>query len=210
MTTGHILITMPDRAEAATQRLRKMGITPHVMPAIVPPDLAPGWQPYLRFGGATRPRTAKEHGIALSHIAALGMARTMGWEWAGFWEDDVDGVPDLGWQDLDLPADCGVLYLGGALWWPREAYGEPLGGNLWRVTKPLPISTTHAFMVHRRAMGDLMDAYTEMTMTLDDLLSCACIAAQREGRWSTCFLSPWLAWQRDRRETWRDDTAPNA
>ena len=189
-----------------------MGVVPHIVPAIVPSCVSPSMDRlgYATFSGGERPRTAKEHGIALAHISALNLARSMDWEWAGFWEDDADGAARMGWQEFDLPADCGVLYLGGALWWPKESYGKPLGNGLFQVTSPLPISGAHAFMVHRRAMPDLMDAYCAMTMTLDDLLSCACINAHKEGRWSTCFVSPWLAWQQDRRETWNADTAPTA
>lgn len=210
MSVGHIVIARPDRAGDACRRLGAMGITPSVFPAITLEQISPqiAATPYATFSGSTRERTAKEHGIALSHLCALVRARAEGWEWSGFWEDDADGEAGIGWRDLALPVDCGVLYLGGALWWPKEAYGQNLGGGLWRVDNPMPISGAHAFMVHRRAIEDVLKAYCEMSMTLDDLLSCACIDAQRRGRWSTCFVSPWLAWQQDRTETQNAPAAP--
>jgi hypothetical protein len=203
MSVGHILIARPDRADAARRRLDRMQMSPLILPAIMPDRISPhiAASPYATFSGSPRPRTPKEHGIALSHLCALGRARAEGWEWSGFWEDDVDGAAGIGWREFALPADCGVLYLGGALWWPKESYGQCLGGDLWRVENAMPISGAHAFMVHRRAIDDILNAYCEMSMTLDDLLSFACIEAQKQGRWSTCFVSPWLAWQQDRPET---------
>lgn len=207
MKIGHILIATPEKTEAAVQRMSVMGITPHLMRAVVPNRVSPKMSQvnYDTFSGQCRPRTAKEHGIALAHIAALNAARTHEWEWAGIWEDDVDGEKNLRLQELKLPSDCGVVYLGGALWWPKEAYGKRLNDHLWQVTEPLPISGAHALLIHRRAMEDIMSAYCEMSMTLDDLLSGACIFANEHARWATCFASPWLAWQTTRPETWNTD-----
>jgi hypothetical protein len=101
-----------------------------------------------------------------------------------------------------LPADCGVVYLGGILWVEPSRYGEDLGDGLWRVTQPMAISCTHAVLIHRRAMADVLREYASMSMTVDDLLSVACAKALASGAWATCFVQPWLAWQGDRPETW--------
>jgi len=90
----------------------------------------------------------------------------------------------------------------GALGEHGGARGAEAGAELWRVTQAKPISCTHAVMIHARAMDDVLASYARADMTIDDLLSCACIHAAREGRWVTCFVQPWLAWQVDRRETW--------
>ena len=80
------------------------------------------------------------------------------------------------------------------------------GARLWSATKAKPISCTHAVMIHARAMDDVLASYARADMTIDDLLSCACMEAAREGRWVTCFVQPWLVWQEDRRETWPRST----
>jgi hypothetical protein len=210
MRVGHIVIARPERADAVCLRLQRIEISPLVMPAIIPDRISSHIAAisYATFNKSTRTRTPKEHGIALSHLCALGRARAEGWEWSGFWEDDADGNAKIDLNDLPLPADCGVLYLGGALWWPKESYGKRIGDTLWRVEHLLPISGAHAFMVHRRAIDDILKSYCEMSMTLDDLLSYACMEAQAQGRWSTCFVSPWLAWQQDRAETQNRPPAP--
>jgi hypothetical protein len=131
-----------------------------------------------------------------------GSGRRQGAEWVGIWEDDVMAAEGVGWRELQLPLDCGVVYLGGILWREPSAYGEDLGDGLWRVTRPLAISCTHAVMIHRRAMGDVLREYATMAMAVDDLLCVACARALASRSWSTCFVQPWLAWQVDRRETW--------
>lgn len=204
MKVGHILIALPDKAEAARARLERMGIQAQIYPAIAPESLEArlAGMGLMRFGGGTIPRKTSDHGLILSHMGAVGMGRAMGWEWVGLWEEDVDGVAGAGWRDLALPADCGVLYLGGILWGSAEDYGTHLGDGLWRVDKPRRvISCTHAVMIHARAMSDVLNAYSMLSMTIDDLLWCACMRAQEEGKWSTCFVQPWLAWQIDRPET---------
>lgn len=196
---GHLLIARPDKAAAAQARLRQMGITAGTMPAIEPSAAVEGT--YARFNGGTIPRTPAQHGAGLSHIAALAMARAHEWEWVGLWEEDIDGVEALGERELKLPADCGVLYLGGILWGEPGAYGEDIGAGLWRVTQPHAISATHAIMINARALDDVIASCARMDMTADDCVSRACIEATREGRWATCFVWPWLAWQIDRPET---------
>jgi hypothetical protein len=125
-----------------------------------------------------------------------------GAERVGIWEDDVAAGEGAGWRELQLPLDCGVVYLGGILWRDAREYGEPLGNGLWRLTKPMAISCTHAVLIHRSAAVDVMNSYATMAMAVDDLLSVACARALASGSWSTCFVQPWLAWQVDRRETW--------
>jgi hypothetical protein len=199
VTVGHIVIARPDKREAAMARLTRMGIAAHWMPAIEPSRAIEGT--YARFNGRTIPRTPASQGAALSHMGALGMARAMRWEWVGLWEDDVDGAEGMGWRDLALPADCGVLHLGGILWGEPREYGEDMGARLWRVTQPHPISATHAIMINARALDDVIASCARMDMTIDDCVSRACMEATREGRWVTCFVWPWLAWQTDRPET---------
>jgi len=131
-----------------------------------------------------------------------GSGRGQGAEWVGIWEDDVMAAEGVGWRELQLPLDCGVVYLGGILWRNAREYGEPLGNGLWRLTKPMAISCTHAVLIHRSAAVDVMNSYATMAMTVDDLLSVACAKALASRSWSTCFVQPWLAWQVDRRETW--------
>ena len=196
---GHILIARRDKREAAQARLERMGIDAITLPAVEPRAAIEGT--YARFNGGTIPRTAAQQGAALSHIAAMTYARMQGWEWVGLWEEDVDGVSALGSQDLSLPADCGVVYLGGILWGPREAYGIEDGVGVWRVTQAAPVSCTHAVMIHRDALLDMLASCARLDMTIDDCVSRACIDATRRGAWSTCFVQPWLAWQIDREET---------
>lgn len=196
---GHILIARPDKREAAQARLARMGIDATWLPAIEPSTAVEGT--YARFNGGTIPRTPCSQGAALSHIAALSMVRALHWEWVGLWEEDVDGVPSLGARELSLPADCGVVYLGGILWGGARDYGEDMGGGVWRVAQPWPISCTHAAMIHASAMDDVIASCSRLDMTIDDCVSRACMDATRRGAWTTCFVQPWLAWQLDREET---------
>lgn len=200
---GHILIARRDKRDAAWDRHRPMGIDSLYWPAITPESLEAGFCTlgYMRFGGGRIPRTAAQHGAALSHIGAMAYARARQWDWVGLWEEDCDGVGGLGQREVSLPADCGVLYLGGILWGEPGAYGADIGAGLWRVTQPQPISGTHAIMINARALDDVIASCARMDMTIDDCVSRACIEATREGRWATCFVWPWLAWQVDRPET---------
>lgn len=197
---GHILIARRDKREAAQARLARMGIDDLWMPAIEPSVAVEGT--YARFDGGTIARTPGSQGAALSHIAALAMGRAHQWEWVGLWEEDIDGVPSLGGRELSLPADCGVVYLGGILWGKAGDYGHSPGQGVWRVAQPWPISCTHAVMIHASAMDDVIASCARMDMTADDCVSRACIEATTRGKWSTCFVHPWIAWQVDRRETW--------
>jgi hypothetical protein len=183
-----------------------MGIDDLWLPAIEPSKAVKGT--YARFDGGTIPRTPAQQGAALSHIAALSMGRALHWEWVGLWEDDVDGVAALGARELSLPADCGVVYLGGILWGEARDYGHEVdspGQGVWRVAQPWPISCTHAVMVHRCAVDDVIASCARLDMTIDDCVSRACIDAMKQGKWSTCFVQPWLAWQIN-----REETKPNA
>jgi len=106
------------------------------------------------------------------------------------------------WDALEIPPDCGAVYLGGALWGSADFYGEQISEcGLWRA-RALPISCTHALMIHAQAMDDVIASCARMDMTIDDCVSRACIEATTQGKWSTCFVQPWIAWQLDRRETW--------
>jgi hypothetical protein len=200
---AHCVICRPG-GEQAKARLAKAGIEATIYPAILPTELSRGvaMAPLARFDGGTIERTGNNHGALLSHLGVVVAGRASGAEWVGVWEDDVALGDGAGWQELELPGDCGVVYLGGVLWGEPSAYGEDMGAGLWRVTQPLAISCTHAVLIHRRAMGDVLREYATMAMTIDDLLSCACAKALASGAWSTCFVQPWLAWQMDRRETW--------
>ena len=203
---GHILIARPDKAAAAQGRLAQMGIDAMTLPAITPTGLSKGMAQvsYVRFNGGTIPRTPASQGAALSHIAALAMGRAHQWEWVGLWEEDVEGVAALGARELKLPPDCGVVYLGGILWGQARDYGHEMdspGQSVWRVAQPWPISCTHAVMVHRCAVDDVLASCALMDMTADDCLSRACIDAMKRNAWTTCFVQPWLAWQIDREET---------
>jgi len=201
---AHYVIAAPGKEGRAIDALAKAGIDAKTFPAIMAGPLSDtlAQMPYYRFGGGTIQRSPSSHGAWLSHAALLAMGRSLGVEWLGVWEDDLGAGDQIGWRELRLPPDCGVVYLGGILWGRPQDYGEPMGDGLWRVTQARPISGTHAVMIHRRAMDDVLAAYARADMTEDDLLSCACIDAMRDGRWSTCFVQPWLAWQVDRRETW--------
>lgn len=203
---GHILIARPDKREAAQARLARMGIDDLWLPAIEPSAAVEGT--YVRFDGGTIQHTPAQQGAALSHIAALSMGRAYQWEWVGLWEEDVEGVPSLGAREFSLPADCGVVYLGGILWGKARDYGHEVdspGQGVWRVAQPWPISCTHAVMIHASAMDDVIASCARMDMTADDCVSRACIDATKRGSWSTCFVQPWLAWQVDRRETWPNE-----
>ena len=204
MRVAHYVIATPGKDARALDALRKAGIDAKTFPAIMPGDLSDtlAQMPHQRFGGGTIARTPPSHGAWLSHVALLSMGRALRVEWLGVWEDDCGAGDQIGWRELRLPPDCGVVYLGGILWGIPQDYGEDIGDGLWRVTQPRPISGTHAVMIHRRAMDDVLGWYARADMTIDDLLSRACIDAMRDGRWSTCFVQPWLAWQEDRRETW--------
>jgi hypothetical protein len=204
MTVAHYVIAAPGRDARALDVLRKAGIDAEAFPAIMAGPLSDtlAQMPYQRFGGGTIARTPAQHGAYLSHMALVAMARCLGVEWLGVWEDDLGVGDQIGWRELRLPPDCGVVYLGGILWGEARDYGEDMGDGLWRVTQPRPISGTHAVMINRRAMDDVLASYARADMTIDDLLSCACIDAMNRQRWSTCFVQPWLAWQVDRRETW--------
>jgi hypothetical protein len=204
---GHILIARPDKAGAAQARLKQMGIDAMTLPAITPTGLSEGMAQagYVRFNGGSIARTPAQQGAALSHITALAMGRAHQWEWVGLWEEDVDGVAALGARELKLPPDCGVVYLGGILWGQARDYGHEMdspGQGVWRVAQPWPISCTHAVMIHASAMDDVIASCARMDMTADDCVSRACIEATTRGKWSTCFVHPWIAWQVDRRETW--------
>jgi hypothetical protein len=200
---AHYVICRPGM-EGARERLAKAGIEATIYPAIVPVEGSCGaaMAPLARFNGERIPRRAADHGALLSHMGVVGAGRASGAEWVGVWEDDVVLGERVGWQELELPTDCGVVYLGGILWREPSEYGEDLGDGLWRVTQPMAISCTHAVMIHRRAMGDVLREYAAMAMAVDDLLSVACAKALASRSWSTCFVQPWLAWQVDRRETW--------
>ena len=203
MTVAHYVIAAPGKEDRAITALRKAGIDAKTFPAIMAGPLSDtlAQMPYHRFGGGTIQRTPAQHGAWLSHMALVAMARAQGVEWLGVWEDDVEPGEQIGWRELNLPADCGVVYLGGILWGSLQDYGTQIDPGLYK-SAPLPISCTHAVMIHRRAMDDVLAAYARADMTEDDLLSCACIDAMNAQRWSTCFVQPWLAWQVDRRETW--------
>jgi len=203
VTVAHCVICRPGM-EGARERLAKAGIEATIYPAIVPTELSRGvaMAPLARFDGGTIERTGNNHGALLSHLGVVGAGRASGAKWVGVWEDDVVLGERAGWQELELPGDCGVVYLGGILWSEPESYGEDLGAGLWRVTQPMAISCTHAVMINRRAMGDVLREYASMAMAVDDLLSVACAKALASRSWSTCFVQPWLAWQVDRRETW--------
>lgn len=123
---GHILIARPDKREAAQARLERMGIDAITLPAITPTRLSEGMAQvgYARFGGGTIPRTPASHGAGLSHIAALSMGRALQKEWVFIWEEDVEGVADLGRLEIMLPINCGVVYLGGILWGDARHYGD--------------------------------------------------------------------------------------
>jgi len=197
VNAAHFVICRPGQT-GARERLAAGGIAATVYPAIIP-DSALSSAPFATFGDESRPRTIKESGILLAILGVLGAGLASGAEWIGLWEEDVELVEGMDWKDVTPPADCGVLYLGGALWWPPEQYGEPAAGNVWRVSAPLMISCCHAVLIHRRAAEDILPVMASMSMTADDLLSAACINAA--GRWSTCFMNPWLAWQSNRPET---------
>jgi hypothetical protein len=203
VTAAHYVICRPG-GEQAKARLAKAGIEATVYPAIVPVEACCGVAnaPLARFNGEALPRRAADHGALLSHMGVVGAGRASGAEWVGVWEEDVVLGKRVGWQELKLPTDCGVVYLGGILWREPSVYGEDLGDGLWRVTQALAISCTHAVLIHRRAMGDVLREYATMAMAVDDLLSVACAKAMASGAWATCFVQPWLAWQVDRRETW--------
>lgn len=203
MTVAHYVIAAPGKDARALDALRKAGIDAEAFPAIMAGPLSDtlAQMPYHRFGGGTIKRSPSSHGAWLSHMALLSMGRALGVEWLGVWEDDLGVGDQAGWRELRLPPDCGVVYLGGILWGEARHYGENMGDGLWRVTQARPISCTHAVMIHRRAMDDVLASYARADMTEDDLLSRACIDAMRDGRWSTCFVQPWLAWQIDRPET---------
>jgi hypothetical protein len=200
---AHYVICRPGM-EGARERLAKAGIEATIYPAIVPMEGSCGaaMAPLARFNGGTIPRRVADHGALLSHMGVVGAGRAGGVEWVGVWEDDVGVGEGVGWRELALPDDCGVVYLGGILWREPSEYGEDLGGGLWRVTQPMAISCTHAVLIHRRAMGDVLREYATMAMTVDDLLSVACAKAMASGAWATCFVQPWLAWQEGRPETW--------
>jgi hypothetical protein len=203
VTVAHYVICRPG-GEQAKARLAKAGIEATIYPAIVPVEGSCGaaMAPLGRFDGGTIPRRVADHGVLLSHLGVVGAGRASGAEWVGVWEDDVVLGESVGWQELELPTDCGVVYLGGILWGEPSAYGEDLGAGLWRVTQPMAISCTHGVLINQRAMGDVLREYATMAMTIDDLLSCACAKALASGAWATCFVQPWLAWQGDRPETW--------
>jgi hypothetical protein len=228
VTVAHYVICRPGM-EGARERLAKAWIEATIYPAIVPMELSRGVAnaPLARFDGEALPRRAADHGALLSHMGALGAGmvemgmggardgvgegrgaggagsgRGQGAEWVGIWEDDVAAGEGAGWREPQLPLDCGVVYLGGILWRDAREYGEPLGNGLWRLTKPMAISCTHAVLIHRSAAVDVMNSYATMAMAVDDLLSVACAKALASRSWSTCFVQPWLAWQVDRRETW--------
>jgi hypothetical protein len=203
VTVAHYVICRPG-GEQAKARLAKAGIEATIYPAIVPVEGSCGaaMAPLGRFDGGTIPRRVADHGVLLSHLGVVGAGRASGAEWVGVWEDDVVLGESVGWQELELPTDCGVVYLGGILWGEPSAYGEDLGAGLWRVTQPMAISCTHGVLINQRAMGDVLREYATMAMTVDDLLSCACAKALASGAWSTCFVQPWMAWQEGRPETW--------
>jgi len=204
----HYVIAAPGKDDRALDALRKAGIDAKTFPAIMAGPLSDtlAQMPYQRFGGSTIKRTPAQHGAWLSHMALVAMGRGLRVvEWLGVWEDDLGAGDQIGWGELRVPPDCGVVYLGGILWGRPEDYGEDMGDGLWRVTQPRPISCTHAVMIHRRAMDDVLASYARADMTVDDLLSCACARALASGAWATCFVQPWMAWQMDRRETWPSD-----
>jgi hypothetical protein len=230
VNAGHILIARPDKAGAAQARLKQMGIDAMTLPAITLPPLSAGLAQagYARFAGGMIERTPAQQGTALTHLGALQMGRALKWEWVGLWEEDVCGAGAVSngegfsdgpgfqtlplsrarglrvgdfWDAFEIPPDCGAVYLGGALWGSADCYGEDLGGGLWRA-RALPISCTHALMIHAQAMDDVIASCARMDMTIDDCVSRACMEATTQGKWSTCFVQPWIAWQLDRRETW--------
>ncbi len=208
MTVAHYVICRPG-GEQAKARLAKAGIEATVYPAIIPAELSRevAMARLARFDGGTIERTGPNHGALLSHMGLVGAGRASGADWVGVWEEDVVLGESMGWQELELPTDCGVVYLGGILWGEPALYGEDMGAGLWRVTQPLAISCTHAVLINRRAMGDVLREYATMAMTVDDLLSVACVKAMASGAWATCFVQPWLAWQMDRRETWPSEAS---
>jgi hypothetical protein len=208
VTVAHYVICRPG-GEQAKARLAKAGIEATVYPAIIPAELSRevAMARLARFDGGTIERTGPNHGALLSHMGLVGAGRASGADWVGVWEEDVVLGESMGWQELELPTDCGVVYLGGILWGEPALYGEDMGAGLWRVTQPLAISCTHAVLINRRAMGDVLREYATMAMTVDDLLSVACVKAMASGAWATCFVQPWLAWQMDRRETWPSEAS---
>ena len=199
MNVAHYVICHRDKT-AARERLTAAGITATVYPAIVPNSVMQS-APFVTFNGSQRPRTIKESGIMLAILGVVGAGLASGAEWIGLWEEDVELTHTPGWQDVVIPADCGVLYLGGALWSPAEHYGQLFAGKVWRMTNPAVISCCHAVLIHRTAAQDILPVMASLTMTADDLLSLACIRAHNENRWSTCFMNPWVAWQSNRPET---------
>ena len=203
MRVAHYVICRPGK-EGARERLAKAGIEATIYPAIVPVELSRGvaMAPLARYNGTTIQRTLSAHGALVSHMGAVGAGIAQGADWVGVWEEDVEVTGAVGgWAGLPLPSDCGVLYVGGALWLKPSEYGERIAEGLWRMNKPLAISCTHALLVHKRAAGDILRGYATMAMAVDDLLSLVCAKAEASGSWSTCFVHPWLAWQVDRRET---------
>jgi hypothetical protein len=200
MTISHYVICRPDKLDAR-DRLAAADIKASVYPAIVPSELISA-ESLIAFNGTPRERTVSNTGNIFAVAGVLGAGLASGAEWIGLWEDDVELAGAVGWQDVTLPSDCAVLYLGGALWGLPEQYGKLFAGKVWQVTAPLMISCTHALLIHRTAAQDILPVLASMKMTVDDLLSSACLEAQRTGKWSTCFMNPWVAWQVDRPETW--------
>jgi hypothetical protein len=199
MNVSHYVICRPGQT-AAHDRLKAAGVTSAVYPAIVPNSAFQAF-PFVTFNESQRDRTIKESGILLAILGVLGAGVASGAEWIGLWEEDVELAEPLNLQEISLPVDCGVLYLGGALWSPAENYGRPFAGKVWQMTAPEVISCCHAVLIRRSAAQDILPVMASMTMTADDLLSLACIRAQHEKKWTTCFLNPWLAWQSNRPET---------
>jgi hypothetical protein len=202
MSVAHYIIARPGKFARAASVLQSAGITAREFPAIIPEDVsALEAAPYLRFGTASVPRCSAWHGAWLSHLALVAMARSQpDLEWLGVWEEDLI-ADQITWDPDNMPADAGVVYLGGILWRSPDEYGKPITADLWQVTKPYPISGCHAMMIHRRAFDDILAFYSTAAMTIDDLLSCACMRATALSRWITCYTRPWQAWQSARKET---------
>lgn len=152
--TGHVLIARLAKIGQAKARLEKAGICAQGYPAITPPPFfgsgvfAKG---YARFGGG---EISKDGGPTRSGPVSLGgygdgaggwrggMGREWVGPWVGLWEEDADAEPGMGRGDLELPTDCGAIYLGGILWGFPTHYKKQIGERLWQVTEEYPISAT--------------------------------------------------------------------
>lgn len=199
------LIAGPGKGTEAVERLSRLGIPVRVFPAVWQPSVE-ALAPLLRFNGEHMPRRPADAGVLLSLLSVLVSSRADDATAAIVFEEDVDG--DMPWPEvLSYCAEAdsrgvGVLYLGGILWAESpEAYGTEVAPGLWLADEKQVISCTHAVVVFKRAFDDVIASLASQLMTVDDLLSLACLAAARDGKWATAFVRPWGFWQVDREET---------